>query len=541
MKKITLLISTVITLLPLCSLLFAKPPEWVDKPSKRYPGSLYLVGVGEASSREEAQDKALASLAKIFHAQVSQKTSEWEKYLQVSSRGASQTEQKKLIEQVTNVSTAKVLEGARIAEMAQDEGTFYALAVIDRAERAAALFDKIKELNAKINVWLNLGQTSRAKLEKIRQYKRAINALILRDAYQSDLRIVSVNGVVLSPRHSAPEVVSEYEMWLSKNFSVEVQIEGDEGEQVRKAITQRLVEEGFPVQGEGTTEQDLLGEQGGAIQSDLLAQGAVTLSPMALSDPSVSYVRWCVDIELIEPATHRIIGVVAASGREGHVSIPEAKIRALRTLVPQVVSEIGARLNEYLDGEFTPHSARASTCTGELSAPSIPPAPSTMTSLSAPGAPTPLPKMIAPKSARLLPGSGPAGRDSLQDCWLAETVNMETETVEPVDPTTQFPQTTGPIHLVCNLNEQGVRFFYVRLIAEDVAGIKAGRLLERNYVKLNEDSAVGHYEFASPGKGWAAGTYRLDLYASNDCGSVNACTTETNKAGTLYFQVMASP
>ncbi len=93
-----------------------QPPDWVKSSSSQYPESKYLTGVGYAKSRQQAEQRAYAAVARIFQADVHSQIEEWEEYLQLSS---DQVRRKVWIEQVTQVSTEKVLEN--ITEIAKKD------------------------------------------------------------------------------------------------------------------------------------------------------------------------------------------------------------------------------------------------------------------------------------------------------------------------------------------------------------------------------------------------------------------------------------
>ena len=56
------------------------PPEWVLAPQKTYPVDQYLVGMGEGQSRDQAEKRAYASVARIFSAKVQAKSLDHELY-----------------------------------------------------------------------------------------------------------------------------------------------------------------------------------------------------------------------------------------------------------------------------------------------------------------------------------------------------------------------------------------------------------------------------------------------------------------------------
>ncbi len=367
----------------------AKTPDWVNGQSARFPQGLYLVGVGQSDSQEGAESDALAALAKIFHAQISQQTADWQKYIQVESRGKSQVEQKQSIESLTKVSTNKVLEGAEIVERAQEGSVHYALAVIDRLQSATTLTERVASLDQKINASLDLARSAPDKLSRIKNYKLAIKMFLLRDAYNTDLQIVNVKGGGVPTLVSPTKIVQEFESWLAQNFLIDVKVGGAQGAVVQKAIIASLLKEGFPIKGgpaAGGEFDDLESGGGKTTGPDLLVRGEVILSPVNLPGQEFKYVRWCVDIEVQETKGNRIVGVVTRSGREGHLSRSEAEARATRALQSDILADVGATLAEYFTGEFQPVTDRPSSCMN-LITPAAPPAPPTPNAPPAPNSP----------------------------------------------------------------------------------------------------------------------------------------------------------
>ncbi|MEE8300671.1 MAG: LPP20 family lipoprotein, partial [Desulfatiglandales bacterium] len=124
-----------------------KRPDWIDGESIQYPSSRYLTGVGYDPDRKSSEDKARAEIAKIFFSKIDSRTRSYQDYLQITSKGKSKTRETFSIEEITKVSTQKVLSGVRISSVYQDTGSepiFYALAVLDRDQSAKILRDKIQ-------------------------------------------------------------------------------------------------------------------------------------------------------------------------------------------------------------------------------------------------------------------------------------------------------------------------------------------------------------------------------------------------------------
>jgi hypothetical protein len=176
--------------------LAAGPPDWVNGSSKKYPSAMYLTGVGNADTRQAAEDRAYAAISKIFAAEINSKTQEWEKYLQSDSKGRSEDSRQINIEQTTQVSTKKVLENVSIAETWMDESkaVYYALAVMDRQHATSSLRDHITSLDLQIEERLKQVRQSGDKLKTVRGYHSAVEDLLLREVYNTELRVVSPTG-----------------------------------------------------------------------------------------------------------------------------------------------------------------------------------------------------------------------------------------------------------------------------------------------------------------------------------------------------------
>src|SRR4026207_918371 len=109
---------------------------WIDGVSPDYPSAQYLTGVGQADNRAAAEDRAYAALARIFKAEVSAQSKDWESYLVVEQRGTSHDERRLALDQLTRVSTDKVLENATIVDRWYDakKNLHYALGGMHRAQ-----------------------------------------------------------------------------------------------------------------------------------------------------------------------------------------------------------------------------------------------------------------------------------------------------------------------------------------------------------------------------------------------------------------------
>ena len=321
-------------------------PGWVDGRSADYPSSQYLTGVGQADTRSNAEDQAYAAVARIFKAEVAAQAKDWESYWVVENHGVSNAERRLTIDSVTKVSTDKVLENVRIADVWYDSKSrvYYALSVMNRPQAEASLMEKVAALDRTIDTDVTESRQAIDKLAKVRALRRAGRNLVLREAYNTDLRVIRPSGQGTSSAYQVNELSGELEQFLATNLVLAVQVSGDHAEPVGRALAEGLIREGLRV----TTKRE--GEEGGS--PELIVRGTVRLFPIEVRDPHFKYVRWCSDFEVVEPGTRRVVGATAHGGREGHLTEREATAKTLRVMQQELSSDVAKAIAAHIFGEI---------------------------------------------------------------------------------------------------------------------------------------------------------------------------------------------
>lgn len=314
-------------------------PDWIGGDSAHYPSELFLVGVGYGDNRKAAEDAAYAAIARIFKAEIEARTTEWEKHLQMDVQGQTQVSRQLSVSQATTVSTQKVLENVRIAAVWRDESRKldYALAVMDRRQAGSVLRERITTLDLEIEELLAQARAAGGKLRKARALHQAVQALLLRDAYNTELRVVNRTGAGSASLTRLASVRQELQDFLSRNFRITVEVSGKHGDRIRTAILEGLGRQGFPAGLEA------------APDADVAVVGTVAFEPVDI--PQTVFVRWTVSFELRDPSTGRILGTLTRQGREGHLTASEAEARAVRAAQRAVVEELSDRIARVIYGE----------------------------------------------------------------------------------------------------------------------------------------------------------------------------------------------
>ena len=325
-------------------------PAWIDGVSPDYPAGQYLTGVGQAENRAAAEDRAYAALARIFKAEVSAQSKDWESYLVVEQRGTNQDERRLTLDQLTRVSTDKVLENASIVDRWYDtkRNLHYALGGMHRAQAETAFMERMSDLDRSIQADVEEAHQTSDKLAKVRALRRAARNLVLRETYNADLRVIRTSGQGTAAAFRVQDLTRELEEYLSSHLVLAVSVTGDHVEPVQRALTEGLIREGLHVATMSSRTDVAAGSQS---SPELLIRGMVRVWPIDVRDPQFTYVRWCSDFEVVDLAGQQIVGAISKGGKEGHLSEREATAKVIRVMQQDLSTDVAKAIAAHVYGE----------------------------------------------------------------------------------------------------------------------------------------------------------------------------------------------
>jgi hypothetical protein len=326
-------------------------PAWTSGVTRDYPSEQYLIGVGEGDSPAIAAERAYAAVARIFKAEISAQSRDWESYLfRESPKGTQSTERRMTLDQVTRVSTEKVLENVTLLDTWSDHraGQHYAMAGMHRAQAEQALMERIGQLDQAVELQLKESREAADTLTRVRNFHRALKSLLMREAYNADLRVIRPSGRGIDAPYQVAALASQLEQFLASNLFITVEVVGEQSEPVRRAITEGLLREGLPVIGATTA---------GERKLELRIRGTVQLRDLDMPDKQFRYARWCSDVLIVEPVSERIVGAVSKSGREGHLTAGEARAKAAKIMQQEISADLAKTLAGYVYGDVEPPTA----------------------------------------------------------------------------------------------------------------------------------------------------------------------------------------
>jgi len=166
------------------------PPPWLSGPAAEYPTDRYLVGRGQGPTLEQAQDRARAELAKAFKVRIQAVSEDLTRFRRQGGGTQVVERLEQAVDRHIRTQTDQLVEGIEIADVWRDpdRGTFYALAVLDRARAARRLRAQMAELDGRSEAALRQDDDP---LRRVRGLYTALQAQWTRAALAAAHAVVS--------------------------------------------------------------------------------------------------------------------------------------------------------------------------------------------------------------------------------------------------------------------------------------------------------------------------------------------------------------
>jgi hypothetical protein len=196
-QKYILVVSMVLSgCLQSSAIVNADQPDWVNAEAKHYPNAQYVVANGSADNPETAKQRALGNLSKVFELHIRESATTTQDVQSHKQAGVETVSSTQRIDSRVNVSTSKIIDGARIAEQWQhpEDRTYYALAVLDRQQAGNNIRGQIDELDAESRIELDRVGKEADPLLQVAALQRVLNNQEQRAALQKTLKVIDLSG-----------------------------------------------------------------------------------------------------------------------------------------------------------------------------------------------------------------------------------------------------------------------------------------------------------------------------------------------------------
>lgn len=309
-------------------------PAWVDNPAEQYSENQFLMAVGSSPTREGARTQAQSNLAQIFVSEVEVNESYVNEFEEItdSEEGTSTRENTNLITQ-SQVNSDQQMRNVEIKEVHQaSDGTFYALAAMDRLQTSQLYSREIKNNQDKINTLRKNASQTNSRLNRLIYLKQALAAARVNDMLINQRAILS--GQAAQGEVALSEITQKYRD-AKQACTVKLIKDGKVPREVQSDITRKLQNEGFEVANNA---------------DDPVIEMNVNLmmEPVDLNRPKYEFIQWALQIEAQNKENGQWFSTYMAEGREGSMNEKYARQRAVQAVQEKLSSEFTGFINNEL-------------------------------------------------------------------------------------------------------------------------------------------------------------------------------------------------
>jgi hypothetical protein len=307
-------------------------PAWVDSPEAVYSRNSFVAGVGSGSNRDQAEKNAFAALSSIFHQSLQADQKIITSYQEAVRNGATADwTENTSVENAIKTSTAMDLAGAEIRDVWSDGSTFYAVAVME-IQKTARLYTQMIQDNQKIiDALVDIPTSDRNSMDSLARFEFATTTA---EANKVFANVLSVIGAPVPSGMKRPEDYRLEASGIRNTIPVFVAVEGDRDGRIRSAFASVLSSAGFKTGGNNSRYQ---------------LQVQISFSEVQLPNQAANkFTRYVVDGNFMDTTTGDILFPYNINGREGHISIPEAEVRATGAAVSKIREDYAEALSAYL-------------------------------------------------------------------------------------------------------------------------------------------------------------------------------------------------
>ena len=311
-----------------------KTPDWMENPKSIYPENRYLVTIGEGDTRRAAENSAVANLSRIFEAHIESD----ERLLDQSRETVKTFERTTDFTSDINIFSAQTLCNIQHAEAWKDDvGRYHAVAYLERRTTAAIYRDKIGEQTSRVNFLLANAEQTDDLLKKYATLRAATRHAAQAQQLLQQLKIIHPPSVPDSTPSYTENKIHKALADTAKQIRVEITVEGDDAHRITSTLEELITRYGFVV----------------GKPAILKITGSISVYDTEQRTQDLVFVRYALALQIRE-ADETVLVSINEKGREGHISLAEARTRAFRTLENMIRPNGAQRLDTYFDALIDP-------------------------------------------------------------------------------------------------------------------------------------------------------------------------------------------
>jgi hypothetical protein len=304
----------------------------------------YVAAVGYGPSRNAAEKEALAALIAVFGQTVQADRQAVVRYAETLQQDliSSYIRDTEITNAINTSAELDTLIGAELRDYWHDgRGTHYAAAVMEKS-KARSLYSQLLNANREIIRTLTaMNDEERYSLDGCARYLLAAKIAEGSRAFSNILSVVEGAedprgraGGLSAQELAQPENFRLEALAIARRIPVELRVDNDGTGRLHSAFARVIGGKGFV---------------SGGRDSRYALEAALALNPVDLPGQQNQFVRYELSANLVDRHTGNVLVPYHVSGREGHVSRPEAENRAITAMEQHIAGAWSAAFSAYLD------------------------------------------------------------------------------------------------------------------------------------------------------------------------------------------------
>ncbi|MEL7833344.1 LPP20 family lipoprotein [Fodinibius sp. Rm-B-1B1-1] len=306
-------------------------PKWVNNPSNQFSENQYLMAVGSSPTREGARTQAQSNLAQIFVSEVEVNESYVNEFEEItdSEEGISVRENTNLITR-SEVNSNQQMRNVEIREVHEaPNGTFYALALMDRMETAQLYSREIESNRDNINALRKKASNTESSLDRLIYSKQALAAAQVNDMLINQRAVLTGQG---SGREALLAEITQDFREAKKECTVK--LVGELPREVQSEITRKLQNAGFEMANNSSPVIEM--------------KANLRMEPVDLNRPKYEFIQWALQVEAQNKENGQWFSTYMSEGREGSMNEKYARQRSIQAVQEKLSSEFMDYINKEL-------------------------------------------------------------------------------------------------------------------------------------------------------------------------------------------------
>lgn len=317
-------------------------PEWVNMPSAVYPREDYITYVGSAADRNASEVNALQGLAAVFGQSVKSESTASSRMIQAKENGlVANANVQAFSQDVKRKVDIDCLVGVETKEYwFDDNGTWYAIAVLDKAKAADLYCEMIKKNASAVTSVLKNAEKDLNSFDGFGAYDFAEAIAIENENHLKKLSVIN-QALVKDMEAYCPSSKSLHgkKMEIAKEIPIRIETVNDEMGRYKEAFSQAVAEAGF----RGTIDD--------SARYVLLAKFEFERSDT--SDKKTVRCRYNCESYIVDSKTNHQIVPFTIKGRESHVDYDEAKHKAEGAIISKIKGDFSKAFYDYIRSSVT--------------------------------------------------------------------------------------------------------------------------------------------------------------------------------------------